>query len=314
MEGVPGGKERVLGLPQMGHLWYRVALTRQAKPTAMTSNPQPPLDPPTGSLGILDRLLRGGFTDPESLQGSGISIPIKTLVKMALIFGMLYGAMMGLFALFSWETKSDALKQLVSTSIKVPLLYLLTLLVTFPSLYVVSALARTRLSAADTGRLLLVAMAVNLALLASLGPITAFFTVSTDSYPFMILLNVLFFAIAGLVGLAFLRRAIGNLLTANDDDALAPATIGEEDSQATGENPLDAVSHRRTRDSFQASAADRTKRLLGTWCLLFGVVGCQMGWILRPFIGDPELPFQIFRERSSNFFSAVVDALGKLLS
>lgn len=280
----------------------------------MTSDNKPPVDQPTGSLGILDRLLRGGFTDPETLQGSGISVPIKTLVKMAMAFGMVYGVMMGLFAVFSWEAKGEALMQLVSTSIKVPLLYLLTLLVTFPSLYVVSALARTRLGAADTGRLLLIAMAVNLALLASLGPITAFFTVSTDSYPFMILLNVLFFAIAGLVGLAFLRRAIGNLLTANDDGDAVPEMTVETEGQAAPENPMGATSHRRAQESSQNSAADRTKRLLGTWCLLFGVVGCQMGWILRPFIGDPDLPFQIFRERSSNFFSAVLDALGKLLS
>ena len=27
------------------------------------------------------------------------------------------------------------------------------------------------------------------------------------------------------------------------------------------------------------------------WIMLYGIVGEQMGWILRPFIGNPELPF-----------------------
>ncbi len=280
----------------------------------MTSNPTPPTNQSTGILGVLDRLLRGGFTDPDSLGGSGVSIPIKTLVKMALAFGMVYGVMMGLFAVFNWEAKGDAIKQLVSTSIKVPLLYLLTLLVTFPSLYVVSALARTRLGAADTGRLLLIAMAVNLALLASLGPITAFFTVSTDSYPFMILLNVLFFSIAGLVGLAFLRRAIGNLLTSDEESEARLETPPLAESGSEAQSAMDAAPPMRSRETSGDSAAIRTKRLLGTWCILFGVVGCQMGWILRPFIGDPRLPFEVFRERSSNFFSAVIDSLAALLS
>ena len=38
-----------------------------------------------------------------------------------------------------------------------------------------------------------------------------------------------------------------------------------------------------------------------------------MGWVLRPFIGRPELPFEWFRERNSNFFAAVLHSLSELL-
>ena len=38
-----------------------------------------------------------------------------------------------------------------------------------------------------------------------------------------------------------------------------------------------------------------------------------MGWILRPFIGDPRLPLTLFRDRQSNFFAAVLDALYALV-
>ena len=38
-----------------------------------------------------------------------------------------------------------------------------------------------------------------------------------------------------------------------------------------------------------------------------------MGWVLRPFIGSPDLAFAFFRPKESNFFAAVFSALGKLL-
>ena len=41
------------------------------------------------------------------------------------------------------------------------------------------------------------------------------------------------------------------------------------------------------------------------WIVVFALVGSQMGWVLRPFIGSPYLPFEWFRPRSSNFFEAV---------
>ena len=49
-----------------------------------------------------------------------------------------------------------------------------------------------------------------------------------------------------------------------------------------------------------------------TWTLIYAVVGAQMGWILRPFLGDPGLPFQLFREREKNFFVAILETLRAL--
>ena len=47
---------------------------------------------------------------------------------------------------------------------------------------------------------------------------------------------------------------------------------------------------------------------------MFAIVGAQMGWVLRPFIGSPELHFSWFRERDSNFFEAILKTVGALLS
>ena len=50
------------------------------------------------------------------------------------------------------------------------------------------------------------------------------------------------------------------------------------------------------------------------WMVLFGLVGAQMGWVLRPFIGEPSSPFVWFRGRHSNFFQGVMHALSSVFS
>ena len=55
------------------------------------------------------------------------------------------------------------------------------------------------------------------------------------------------------------------------------------------------------------------KKVFGVWMIVFSLVGAQMGWVLRPFIGTPDQSFEWFRTRESNFFEAVLKALGNLL-
>lgn len=37
--------------------------------------------------------------------------------------------------------------------------------------------------------------------------------------------------------------------------------------------------------------------LLRAWLLVYAFVGIQMGWLLRPFVGDPNSPTHFFREK-----------------
>jgi len=101
---------------------------------------------------------------------------------------------MGVFALTGGN---HAPMQIVATMLKVPALFLLTLLVTGPSLYVFNALVGSRLAFRSMLRLIVAALAVMMALLASIGPIVAFFSFTTTSYPFMVTLNVIVYATAG---------------------------------------------------------------------------------------------------------------------
>ena len=129
----------------------------------------------------LDDLLRGNKTKAERLaEGTG-HIRLEPLVAVSILLGVAYGLFMGLYAVVT--RPEPCVAQLFSAAVKVPALFFLTLVVTFPSLYVFGALLGVKLGAMDTLRVIVAAVAVNLAVLASFGPITGFFTLSTTMSP-----------------------------------------------------------------------------------------------------------------------------------
>ncbi len=160
-------------------------------------------------LAELDRILRGELTRVSSLRRGGIDVSPGRLSLIIVVLGMIYGICMGTFALF--RMKGPHAWQMVASMVKVPLLFYLTLLVTLPSLYVFNALVGSRLTLATVVRLLVASLGVMVAVLASLGPIVAFFSVSTTSYPFMILFNVVVCSVSGALGLSFLLQTLHRL-------------------------------------------------------------------------------------------------------
>ena len=265
----------------------------------------------------LDLILRGETTSPARLRDGRFDIPVFGLAVVIDALGLAYGACMGLFALTG--SGSGSLMQIPASMLKVPALFLLTLVVTLPSLYVFNALVGSRLAMSSVVRLLVASLAVMLAVLASLGPIVGFFAICTTSYSFIVLLNVLVYAIAGVLGLKFLLQTLHRMTVARTESLVAmpltppPPSGGtaaaerRDDSDDRGPHdlgPLDPTPNN--------VLGPHTRTVFRIWVLVFGLVGAQMGWILRPFIGDPNLPFQWFRERQSNFFEAVIIAFGNL--
>ncbi len=249
-----------------------------------------------GWFGELDRLLTGEYTGVSLLRERGLGISPWRLSACIVILGMSYGICMGLFSVFG--EKGPGAMQVVASMVKVPLVFYLTLIVTLPSLYVFNALVGSRISFVGVVRLLVASLGVNVTVLASLGPIVAFFSVCTTSYPFMKLLNVAVFAVAGAFGLRFLFQTLHRM-----NLAAGPWPTAEAGDEA---GPLQPVPDR--------SVASHVRLVFRLWMIVFGLVGAQMGWILRPFIGDPSLPFAWFRHRESNFFLAVLQALQNLFS
>ena len=241
-------------------------------------------------LGELDALLRGTKSDPELLSKGTDHLAAGPYAILAVLLGITYGIFMGLYAVLT--RRPPCWVQMFATSVKVPALFFLTLVVTFPSLYVFSALLGVRMGPRSALRVVVAALAVNLAVLASFGPITGFFTLTTTSYGFIKLLNVLFFSIAGFLGLGFLLKMLRGL-----DDGPSPG--GGEGAPNDSRGWLNAP-------SLPASPARRVFRM---WLVLYALVGAQMGWVLRPFVGSPNMEFTWFREREANIFIDVFKTL-----
>jgi len=271
----------------------------------------------------LDRILRGETTRMAALGDEDIKIPALGLSVIVCLLAVVYGVSMGCFAIF--RPGGPVYMQMLASSVKVPALFFLTLVVTFPSLYVFNALVGSRLNLLALLRLLIASLGVNTAVLASLGPILAFFSLTTTSYPFMVLLNVLLFTVAGVLGLAFLLQTLHRLTVARRTPGSPPPVTSPAGPAA--EKPAEGQPGEEQAAEVQVveepSALERieghvlgqqVKTVFYCWVVVFGLVGAQMGWVLRPFIGDPGMPFEWFRTRESNFFEAVFNTLRSLFS
>jgi len=243
-------------------------------------------------LRALDQVLRGESTNLATLRQGRFEVPLGALTVAIIVLGLIAGMGMGSYALLRPGARSIA--QFFAAALKVPLLFILTVLVTFPSLYVFNALVGSRLPLLAIVRLIVACLAVTLS-----APVVAFFAASTTSYHFMVLLNVALCAIAGFLGLSFLLRTL-HRLTIAAESPLPLATAIEVPPPI----PPAAASGALDRAETPAPGAN-VRAVFRWWIILFALVGSQMGWVLRPFIGDPSLAFTFFRARESNFFQAV---------
>jgi hypothetical protein len=180
----------------------------------------------------------------------------------------------------------DPWKFAVFSALKVPALFLVTLLVCLPALYVLNIALGWHLRFSPTAAVLMTGLASTSVMLIVLAPIVLFFTVLTDNYHFMKILNVLVFMISGAYGLQSVAIGLKGLHDVSGGD---PGLIA------------------------QAVTSYRVGKLLLVWFLLYMFVGCQMAWTLRPFIGTPYLSeFAVIRTGSSNFYVNILGSLSEL--
>jgi hypothetical protein len=226
----------------------------------------------SGIFGLLDDILRrreAFFT--EIFDGVNLHARIRQFLFAIITLSAIYGITMGATAFgLGWERGG---LQMLSSGIKVPMLYLLTLLVCYPVLFIILVLMGSKLSFVQTLALILLAITFNAVLLASFAPIVAFFSITGSSYEFIKLLHVVVMTFSGFWGMSALYQGLREMCEKSN---LYPK---------------------------------RAVEILRVWILVFGFVGTQMAWSLRPFIGNPDEEFAVFREgRNGNFYSAVAQS------
>lgn len=160
--------------------------------------------------------------------------------------------------------------QMLYSGLKVPLLLAVAFVLGLPTFFVLNSLFGLRQDFSKALGALLSAQAGLTVILASLAPITAFVYVSGVSYQPAILFNALAFGAASAGAQGILRREYRDLIAANPTHRL----------------------------------------MLRAWLVIYIFVGVQMGWVLRPFVGNPAQPVQFFREDSwTNAYVAVAEII-----
>ena len=139
---------------------------------------------------------------------------------------------------------------------KMPLLLIGTFALSLPSFFVVNTLVGLRADFARAVRALLATQAATTIILASLAPVTLLWYFTADNYSAAVLFNAVMFGGSAVAGQLLLRRYYQPLIAANA----------------------------------------RHRVMLWMWLVIYAFVGIQMGWVLRPFVGDPDLPTRLFRD------------------
>lgn len=221
-------------------------------------------------LSIVETILRSRAEFFNEIRDS-ICLRQKILAMMlsSFIFLAIYGGVMG---------ASNSLPQVFSSAIKLPVLFLITLVICTPSLYFFNLLFGSKQTILQNVALILTAVTTTSVLLLSFAPITLFFLTTTSEYQFYKLLNVGIFAISGAMGVVFLRQG-----------------------------------YRASVDADNPEGAPARRTLFILWIVLYGFVGSQMAWTLRPFMGAPSEPFQIVRQTGGNFYTNVIQSVNDLL-
>ena len=149
----------------------------------------------------------------------------------------------------------DRAWQVLYSAVKVPFLLLVTFLISLPSFFVLHNLFGMRRDFAEAASALIRTQAGLAITLASMAPLTVVWYASSASYSSALLVNMVCFAVAGLGSQILLRKYYRPLIARNR----------------------------------------KHRWMLLAWILVYGFVGIQMGWILRPFVGSPDLEVTFFR-------------------
>ena len=170
---------------------------------------------------------------------------------------------------------SERIVQVGYSAVKVPILLLATTVLATPTFFVLNTLVGLRADFGTAFRAVLGTQAAIAIVLAALAPYTAVWYLSTADYREASAFNALMFAVASIAAQWQLRRRYAELEARNR----------------------------------------RHRTLRRVWIFLYAFVGIQMGWVLRPFIGDPARPPTFLRSEAwGNAYIVVIETLGQTIA
>ena len=262
---------------------------------------------------VIERILRDrqGIWQ-QVVEDRGLPRLIVQMLTSTVIALACYGAVLGSF---------HSVWMALTSAVKLPLLFMVTLAICLPTLYLFNLVFGARLSVRQSLSLVMVALTVTAMLALTFAPISLFFRITAPDYGFFKLLNVAILGLSALVGLRFLT---GGMRVLNEHGLLAPrkehvapvspavpALVGAGapvPAPAPGPQPRPLPAQvPMPRQQGQPSMT-----LLYVWIFLFGFVGTQLAWTLRPFFGSPGMKFSLYREIDGNFYAEIFRTISHL--
>ncbi len=189
---------------------------------------------------------------------------ILTISGLAFCYGLIMGSY-------------NSALQAVSSGLKLCILIFLTLLICFPSFYIVQLVLGSKVKMKQLAIMILSGFLMTTTIMVAFAPIVLFFQLSGDNYHFLQLLHVGVLVFSGFFGM----RAV-----------------------------LDAL-----KNSFAESGVYPKigLNIFRIWVIIFAFVGIQLSWNLRPFVGTKDMAFQIVRTGTQgNFYSTVIGAFSQM--
>lgn len=188
----------------------------------------------------------------------------KLIINQILIicaFAFIYGTVMGSY---------HSIIQSFVTGIKVIVLFLGTLIICFPSFFVIQQVLGSKMNLKQMLIIVLSGFVLTSAIALSFSPIIIFFQITGGNYHFLQLLHVAVFAFSGFFGM---RLMINALKFACEKKNIYPQ-IGVS--------------------------------VFITWLIILAFVGIQLSWNLRPFVCNKNEEFKMFRTYEGNFYTAII--------
>jgi hypothetical protein len=183
-------------------------------------------------------------------------------------FTFFYGVIMGSY---------NSALQAIATGLKLWFLFTLTLVICFPSFYIVQLILGSKIKISQLTIILLAGFVMVSVTMLAFAPIVLFFQLSGDNYQFLQLLHVFVFGFSGVFGM----KVVLDALTAIFESKNIYPKIG--------------------------------LTVFKIWVVIFAFVGIQLSWNMRPFLGNKNMDFQLFRtETRGNFYQTVFSSLGEL--
>lgn len=210
---------------------------------------------------------REAFLESLTSEEGSWTRHLHAVFLMVLLSGF-YGLVMGGY---------NGWMQALASGVKLPLLFLLSILICFPAFFVLQQVLGSKLGLRTMLSIILAGFVMIALIMASFAPIVVFFMITGDNYAFLKLLHVFIFGLAGLFGM---------------------------------KTVLDALKYAcETRQVYPKIGVV----VFRCWVLILAFVGMQLAWNLRPFVGSREHTFEWFRSREGNIYSAIGSAIVDLV-